>query len=118
MSYQGQYATDVLAEKAYELLDEGVHSNKPFFLTVAPVAPHSNVDSNTFRDPNREGDQLDEVHMTAPIPAERHRHLFPGVKVPRTANFNPDKVCPLCPSFIHKMLIDLARWCLLDQSPR
>jgi arylsulfatase len=27
--------------------------------------------------------------MTAPIPAERHKDLFPDAKVPRTANFNP-----------------------------
>ena len=27
--------------------------------------------------------------MTAPIPADRHKHLFPDAKVPRTPNFNP-----------------------------
>lgn len=36
-------------------------------------------------------DSLDDIRMTAPIPAERHKHLFPDVKVPRTPNFNPDK---------------------------
>lgn len=90
VSHEGQYSTDVLAKKAYGLLDEGVQSRNPFFLTIAPVAPHSNVNLSSFVP--GEGDPLDDVHMTAPIPAERHKHLFPGVKVPRTANFNPDKV--------------------------
>ena len=26
----------------------------------------------------------------APVPADRHKDLFPGLKVPRTPNFNPD----------------------------
>jgi N-acetylglucosamine-6-sulfatase len=90
VSYEGSYSTDVLAEKAYGLLDEGVNSRQPFFLTVAPVAPHSNVNASTFKNPDGGGDNLDDVHMTAPIPAERHKHLFPGAKVPRKANFNPD----------------------------
>ena len=80
----------MLAEKAYGLLDEGVNSQKPFFLTIAPVAPHSNVGSTGFTPPDGK-DPLDEIRMTAPIPAERHKHLFPDVKVPRTPNFNPDK---------------------------
>lgn len=90
VSYEGQYSTDVLAEKAYGLLDEAVHSQKPFFLTAAPVAPHSNV--APFSEPGEGGrDPLREIHMTAPIPADRHKHLFPGIKIPRTANFNPDQ---------------------------
>ncbi|KAL3427443.1 Arylsulfatase 3 [Phlyctema vagabunda] len=92
-SYEGQYSTDVLAEKGFELLDQAVAEEKPFFLTLAPIGPHSNVAANIFA--GRTGPFTDEeirkVHMTAPIPAERHKHLFPDVKVPRTANFNPDK---------------------------
>jgi len=92
VSYEGHYSTDVLAEKAYGLLEEGVHSKKPFFLAVAPVAPHSNVNPNTHEYSESGGDPLGDIHMTAPIPAERHKHLFPDAKVPRTANFNPDSV--------------------------
>lgn len=29
--------------------------------------------------------------FSAPIPAKRHEHLFPDVKVPRTPSFNPEK---------------------------
>ena len=40
VSYEGHYSTDVIAKKAYGFLEEGVESKKPFFLTVAPIAPH------------------------------------------------------------------------------
>ncbi|KAI5917317.1 Arylsulphatase [Camillea tinctor] len=87
-SYEGRYGPDVLAEKAYGLLDEAVHAanNQPFFLTVAPIAPHANV--------IMKGDPQDgshEVVFTEPISAKRHQHLFPNAKVPRSLNFNPDK---------------------------
>ncbi|CZR65148.1 related to sulfatases [Phialocephala subalpina] len=85
-SYEGQYTTDVLAEKAFGLLDEAVQSEKPFFLTIAPIAPHGNIYMN--------GSILDDnpvFEHTAPVSAERHQHLFKDVKVPRTENFNPDE---------------------------
>ncbi|KAK0113520.1 hypothetical protein ONS95_013774 [Cadophora gregata] len=96
VSHPGEYSTDVLASKAYGLLSEGVHSNKPFFLTIAPIAPHSDVKPFSTI-PGKDH----EVHMTAPIPAERHKHLFPDAKVPRTANFNPDT--PSGASWISKL---------------
>jgi N-acetylglucosamine-6-sulfatase len=93
VSYEGQYSTDVLAEKALGLLHEGVHSSKPFFLTVAPIAPHANLDINKRK--------ADGPVMTAPIPAERHKHLFSTVKVPRKPNFNPEN--PSGASWIKKL---------------
>lgn len=88
VSYEGKYATDVMAEKALGFLNEAiedVNSNgKPFFLTVAPTAPHSDVDGDRKM---REGDFTSQA---PPVPAERHKHLFPDVIVPRTPNFNPD----------------------------
>ncbi|KAH8594600.1 alkaline-phosphatase-like protein [Bisporella sp. PMI_857] len=101
VSHEGEYSTDVLADKAYGLLDEGVNSGKPFFLTVAPVAPHSNVNPNSFTTPGNGGSDIGDIKMTAPIPAERHKHLFPEVKVPRKPNFNPDK--PSGGSWIKKL---------------
>ncbi|KAI6712280.1 hypothetical protein JHW43_005200 [Diplocarpon mali] len=86
VSHEGEYSTDVLAEKAYGLLQEGIDSKRPFFLTVAPIAPHSDV--KPF--PSVPGG-AERVRMTAPIPAERHKHLFSDAMVPRTANFNPDQ---------------------------
>ena len=88
VQHEGEYSTDVLAKKAYSLLGEGMGSKKPFFLTLAPVAPHSNVDPATF---DHDG-PASNIQMTAPIPAKRHKHLFPNAKIPRKSNFNPDKV--------------------------
>ncbi|KAI1822899.1 Arylsulphatase [Xylaria intraflava] len=86
-SYEGEYSTDVMAEKAYAFLDDAVHElkDKPFFLTVAPVGPHSNVvaeESSTG---------AFSTYFSEPIAAERHQHLFEGVTVPRTESFNPDR---------------------------
>ncbi|KAI1284481.1 alkaline-phosphatase-like protein [Xylaria sp. FL0933] len=83
-SYEGQYSTDVLAEKTYGFLDDAVRDlhNSPFFITAAPVGPHSNVAYSL-----EEG----KAHFSEPISAKRHQHLFKDAKVPRTANFNPDQ---------------------------
>lgn len=85
MSYEGQHTADVLAEKALGFLDDAITGGRPFFLAIAPVSPHSNVDPSDVE--SKHGPK-----MTEPIPAERHKHLFQDVKVPRTENFNPDTV--------------------------
>ncbi|KAL7625776.1 hypothetical protein AAE478_004999 [Parahypoxylon ruwenzoriense] len=94
-SYEGQYGTDVLAEKAYGLLDEGINGleadGKPFFLAVAPIAPHANVKFLPSSSLVSASDGGSFVLFTEPVPAERHKHLFQDAKVPRTANFNPDQ---------------------------
>ena len=87
VSHAGEHSVDVLAGKAYGFLEEAVEAEKPFFLAIAPVAPHSNVEIT-----NLEGPVEDIVtKFTPPIPAARHAHLFKNVKVPRTENFNPKK---------------------------
>uniref|UniRef100_L2FFP9 Arylsulfatase n=1 Tax=Colletotrichum fructicola (strain Nara gc5) TaxID=1213859 RepID=L2FFP9_COLFN len=48
VSHEGEYSTDVLACKALDFLDDAVAASKPFFLGIAPVAPHSNVQSNVI----------------------------------------------------------------------
>jgi N-acetylglucosamine-6-sulfatase len=89
VSYEGQYSTDVLASKAYDLLDDAVKAGKPFMLTVAPVAPHSNVH---IIDKNIHGNYSGtSAIQSPPVPAERHKHLFQNAQVPRNAAFNPDK---------------------------
>ncbi|KAJ5540359.1 hypothetical protein N7513_008691 [Penicillium frequentans] len=84
VSYEGQHTMDVITEKALGFLDDALEGDRPFFVTVAPIAPHSNVNPHTLDGP-------DQLVMGAPIPLERHRHLFPDVKVPRTDHFNPDE---------------------------
>ncbi|KAJ5675433.1 hypothetical protein N7462_008330 [Penicillium macrosclerotiorum] len=83
VSYEGQHTIDVITQKALGFLDDALAGDRPFFVTVSPVAPHSNVDPGDLA----EG----KIEMSAPIPLERHQHLFPDVKVPRTKHFNPDE---------------------------
>lgn len=78
----GEYSTDVIAATAVGFLDDAIAaSDRPFFLGVAPIAPHS----ETITNPR-------PVKFNAPVPAKRHEHLFPNATIPRTPNFNPDKV--------------------------
>ncbi|KAB8079676.1 alkaline-phosphatase-like protein [Aspergillus leporis] len=81
-NYAGHYTTDVITEKALGFLNDALESDRPFFVAVSPVAPHSNIDPGTL------GGSSPTI-MTEPIPAPRHRHLFQDVKLPRTPNFNP-----------------------------
>ncbi|KAI8228239.1 Arylsulfatase [Colletotrichum sp. SAR 10_86] len=90
VSHEGEYSTDVLAGKALDFLDDAVAASKPFFLGIAPVAPHSNVQSNVIG--NGSAHDPHGIVATPPIPAERHANLFPDAIVPRTDNFNPEKV--------------------------
>ena len=88
ISYEGRYSTDVLADKAYAFLDDAVAAEKPFFLGIAPTSPHSDVNiKETLIDGNF---SEHSVVQSPPIPAERHKHLFSDVIVPRTPHFNPD----------------------------
>ncbi|KAI1751535.1 arylsulfatase-like protein [Xylaria castorea] len=89
ISYEGQHSVDVLAKKAIVLLDEAYDAGKPFFLGLAPVAPHSDIQSPAFKHGNHSN--LTEVKFSPPVPAKRHAQLFQDAKVPRTPNFNPDK---------------------------
>ncbi|KAN0104259.1 Arylsulphatase [Hyaloscypha variabilis] len=93
VSWEGHYTTDVIAEKAYGFIDDAVALGEPFFLTVATVAPHSNVAAFEIDLDDPLNSPLESIVgvVTPPIPAERHKHLFPEVKIPRTENFNPDK---------------------------
>jgi hypothetical protein len=84
--YPGEYSTDILASKAYGLLDEAAEADKPFFLVIAPNAPHSNVG---VAGPDLNVTDPSALTFSAPIPAERHKHLFKDEKVPRGASFNP-----------------------------
>lgn len=88
VSYEGYHTTDVITGKALSFLEDGLAGDQPFFLVVAPIAPHSNVDGGAL------SGHLAPTVMTEPIPLTRHENLFQGVKVPRTASFNPDQVCP------------------------
>ncbi|XP_044724648.1 sulfatase domain-containing protein [Hirsutella rhossiliensis] len=73
-SHEGKYSTDLVANSSTDFLDDALAAGKPFFLGVAPIGPHSGPG------------------FSMPSPAERHKDMFPGVKVPRKENFNPDQI--------------------------
>ncbi|EGX89205.1 arylsulfatase precursor [Cordyceps militaris CM01] len=72
-AFPGEYSTDLIAKRSLEFLKEGIDTQKPFFIGVAPIAPHSEL-TDTFREP---------------VPAARHQDLFADAQVPRNKNFNP-----------------------------
>jgi N-acetylglucosamine-6-sulfatase len=59
------YLTDVLGVRSLDFVTRMAALKKPFFLEIAPFAPHSPF-----------------------TPAPRHENLFPRVKAPRTPAFN------------------------------
>ncbi|PNY27646.1 Arylsulfatase [Tolypocladium capitatum] len=77
--HAGRYSTDLVANRSVEFLGDAITAGKPFFLGIAPIGPHSETllggSAAVFK---------------APVPADRHKDLFPDVKVPRTPSFNPD----------------------------
>ncbi|KAJ5670827.1 uncharacterized protein N7477_006190 [Penicillium maclennaniae] len=93
VSYEGQHTMDVITEKALGFLDDALEGDRPFFVTIAPIAPHSNVDPRAIATGN--------ITMSAPIALDRHQHLFENVKVPRTKHFNPDE--PSGVSWVHDL---------------
>ncbi|KAL4941942.1 alkaline-phosphatase-like protein [Aspergillus oleicola] len=84
VSYEGRHTVEVITEKALGFLDDALADDRPFFITVAPVAPHSNVDTGTM-------DTDLPTGLTEPIPLDRHKDPFEGVTIPRTEHFNPDQ---------------------------
>ncbi|KAH6955768.1 alkaline-phosphatase-like protein [Ilyonectria sp. MPI-CAGE-AT-0026] len=80
IQYNNWHTTDLIRSHTSDLLSQALQSGKPFFLGIAPIAPHANIDSNNGGPPA----------MTEPIPLHRHEHLFSELRVPRTANFNSE----------------------------
>ena len=80
--YPGEYSTDVVASKATAFLEEAMGSSNPFFIAITPIGPHGQT---TFTS--------NYAVFDPPVPADRHKDMFPGLKVPRTYNFNPETVC-------------------------
>ena len=76
-----EYSTDLVAASAVGYLNEAREADAPFFLGVAPIAPHA--ETLHFEDGG--------IAFYDPVPAHRHKYLFPDLKVPRTPNFNPDE---------------------------
>ena len=68
------YQTDVIADDAVDFIERRAPATAPFFLTVAPIAPHREFTSGT---------------TTAPIePAPRHQGRYASAVLPRPPSFN------------------------------
>ncbi|KAI8978063.1 alkaline-phosphatase-like protein, partial [Pilobolus umbonatus] len=77
--YPDAYQTDIIHAKTKAALKRIEQTEEPFFLWVAPMAPHGEFklyDNGTMK--------------TGPaVPAARHAHYFNNTKIPRTPHFNP-----------------------------
>ena len=82
--HAGQYSTDLIANRSVEFLGDAITAGKPFFLGITPIGPHAETVLGKTG-----------AVFKAPVPADRHKDLFPDVKVPRTPSFNPDAVSDL-----------------------
>ncbi|RBQ67913.1 hypothetical protein FVER14953_00102 [Fusarium verticillioides] len=78
--YPGKYNTDLVAEKSLGYLDDAADNvdSRPFFMFVMPIGQHSEKAITS-----------QGVKFSAPVPADRHAHLYPNAKIPRTKSFNP-----------------------------
>jgi N-acetylglucosamine-6-sulfatase len=73
------YQTDVYAQKAVELIGRRAPRRKPFFLSVAPLAPHSEADL---------GDEEPSGTTPGPRAAPRHEGAFAAEPLPQPPSYN------------------------------
>jgi arylsulfatase A-like enzyme len=74
--------------KALSFLSTAVNSPNPFFLMVAPLAPHVELlGQNNQAKPNV---SYGPGILHNPVPQPQYASSFPNATVPRTPNFNPD----------------------------
>ncbi|KAJ5114922.1 hypothetical protein NUU61_000681 [Penicillium alfredii] len=78
-SYPDQNALNLIRDNTMAMLDEAIKSKRPFFTAVAPAIPHLGLNATDHG-----------THWPVPLP--KWEHKFNDKKVPRTKNFNPNKV--------------------------
>ncbi|KAI9483817.1 MAG: alkaline-phosphatase-like protein [Benjaminiella poitrasii] len=77
--YKDAYQTDIIHSKTRVILKRIQNQDDPFFLWVAPTAPHGQFIINSDH----------TIETQPPVPAARHANLFKDVKIPRKPHFNP-----------------------------
>ena len=82
------YQTDVYARKAAELIRVRAPERQPFFLNIAPLAPHVEV----FDRGNTGEDDFPTPTFPNPRPAPRDSGAFRHEKLPHNPAFNEDDV--------------------------
>jgi arylsulfatase A-like enzyme len=71
--YNGIHQTDVIHHKSMEYIEDAAKRGSPFFMMIAPVAPH-------------------QTKTSGPPPIQKKwRGKFDGHKAPRKENWNPDE---------------------------
>jgi arylsulfatase A-like enzyme len=93
------YQTDVYGRKAVELIHRLAPSEKPFFLSVAFLAPHSGGP--------RDAD--DPANQATPSPAPRHRNAFVSQPLPAPPSLNEADVSDKPAAIRNRPLIRPAR---------
>ena len=93
------YQTDVYARKAVSLIAAQAADPRPFFLSVAFLAPHAGGP----RDPD------DPSGQATPSPAPRHRNLFRTQPLPTPASFNEADVSDKPAAIRNRPLLTTAR---------
>ncbi len=89
------YGTDVYVGKALDFITRSAAAQQPFFVYLAPYAPHAPY-----------------------VPAPRHADLFPGAQAPRTPNYNEADVSDK-PAYIReRALLTPKLQSLIDQDYR
>jgi len=97
--YAGNYSTDLISQKARNFLTEAQKHNQPWFLTVAPIAPHA---------VNVVEESANSRWFGPPVPALRHASLFKDYKIPRGESFNmPIVGAPSWPGQLFPMKSDV-----------
>ena len=81
-NYSEVYNTDLVTNKSLGFLDDAVAAGGPFMLTIAPIAPHADVEFLPSGG----------LQVTPPKPKPIYNTTYPNASVPRTPNFNPDTV--------------------------
>ena len=85
--HRDEYSTDLIRSKALGFLDDAIKNpSSPFFLAVAPIAPHSDYTI----DINIGGDPPVGIDIEPPVSSPKYKDLFPEAIVPRGPSFNPD----------------------------
>lgn len=77
------YQTDVYADKAVDFIQRRAPQAQPFYLSIAPLAPHVEV---FHRDDGN--DDAETPQYPNPRPAPRHLHRFGGENLPKPPSFN------------------------------
>jgi N-acetylglucosamine-6-sulfatase len=78
VTYERRYQADLYAQKAVEIIRRQASRSKPFFLSVAFLAPHSGGP----REPD------DPAGQATPVPAPRHKDRYASEPLPLPPSFN------------------------------